>query len=347
MCTRPLKGFVVGVTKNGKQRLHITSYNVNFIEDVGNYQFRDGFDPGSPSLGKRYYKFVDLPCGRCIECRLQKSRDWANRAVLELQDHDSNLFITLTYNEKYLPISSKGVPTLNKDHLQKFWKRLRKHFPDQKIRYLACGEYGSRSGRSHYHAIVFGLKLDDLKPFTKNPLGDILYTSEELQNIWSDPDTKEPYGFVLVGEATWQSIAYVSRYVTKKKYGKESHIYEDLDIIPEFLTMSRKPGLARNYYEKNKEKLFEEGQFVIPGRDTVRSVNTPRYFNNLFSIDFDERQVSEHKEFLKDLFDDRRISVLDHTDDNYLDYLSKKEHNLIKRSQVLMERDLENHNFGK
>ena len=99
---------------------------------------------------------VQVPCGKCIGCRLDYSRKWAIRCVLEAQMHKENCFLTLTYDDEHLPKGEK----LEKEEMQKFWKRLRKA-TGTKIRYYMAGEYGTEGGRPHYHACVFGWKPRD------------------------------------------------------------------------------------------------------------------------------------------------------------------------------------------
>lgn len=336
-CYHPLKGFIVGIKDNGKKDIKIRSYEVDHIELLPNGNYIDRPDRNVNPVGKPFYEFDTIPCGRCIGCRLQRRKQWADRAVLELPYHDSNLFITLTYDDDHLPYA-KGyandgsilmTPTLVKKDLQNFWKNLRRAFPEQKIRYLACGEYGTsveHTHRSHYHAIVFGLSLPDLVPFKKNELGDFLYTSKTLENIWKK-------GFCLVGEATHESIGYVAGYVAKKKYGKDAAIYEQLGIVPEFLTMSRKPGLARQYYEDHKKDLFEKTKYFFPTRDNVGSACPSRYFNDLFEHDFNPTDVQLRKERLKKEYNDKIAMKLEKASFDYLDLLVSEEY--TKEKQIL------------
>ena len=100
-----------------------------------------------------------LPCGRCIGCRLERSRMWALRCVHEAQLHSENSFITLTYNDDHIPRDG----SLNKKHFQDFMKRLRKSIAPKKVRFYHCGEYGPKLLRPHYHAILFGHQFDDLE----------------------------------------------------------------------------------------------------------------------------------------------------------------------------------------
>ena len=101
---------------------------------------------------------IELPCGHCLACRIARSREWASRIIHEMVYYEDTMFLTLTYNDDNLP-SDVG---LHKDDLQRFFKRLRKALDTKKIRYFACGEYGDTTSRPHYHAIIFGLGLNEI-----------------------------------------------------------------------------------------------------------------------------------------------------------------------------------------
>ena len=175
-CYHPLKAFdissVEGLTKNNKTNYKICSYDVNHLELINNklVPFSDEFR--SANCARYLADFIEIPCGKCIGCRLDYSRDWANRMMLEASYHEQNYFITLTYDDLHVPKSYYPCPetgealpslTLSKRDVQLFLKRLRK-LTGQQFRYYLCGEYGSTTHRPHYHLIVFGLVLDDLQP---------------------------------------------------------------------------------------------------------------------------------------------------------------------------------------
>ena len=196
-----------------------------------------------------YYKKVhpliaqyiqENPCGQCIECRLAKSRDWANRCMLEAEQYEDNVFVTLTYDDEHLKFAefidvdkeSGEVkrdlrPTLYKRDLQLFWKRLRKHFKSKfqhaGIKYLACGEYGDQSQRPHYHAIIFNCTFPDLKKYGESDAatGKPYFTSQILNDLWQN-------GMCTVAEVNWETCAYVARYTTKKRTGKEATLSREL-----------------------------------------------------------------------------------------------------------------------
>ena len=233
---------------------------------------------------------ISLPCGQCIGCRLERSRQWAIRCMHESQLHERNCFITLTYAD--MPSGR----SLHKDHLQKFWKRLRKAIHPTKIRYFACGEYGDGFDRPHYHAIIFGYdfgisdqqltpqlgKISEFFPKkikTSNPdltLIDstdygYLWTSKTLEKIWG-------YGIASVAECSFETCAYVSRYVTKKVTGKYAEEYGYYDVFdeqtgeylntrePEFATMSRRNAIGSSWLEQYYKDIYPHNRVIMDGR---------------------------------------------------------------------------------
>ena len=224
-------------------------------------------------FGKPYISFKDcdlghgeelfLPCGQCIGCRVARSREWATRLVHESTLHDENCFITLTYNPENLPEDG----SLHKDHFQKFMKRLRKAFPNQKIRFFHCGEYGSKLGRPHYHAILFGFDFPDKELFSVSN-GVRIYRSSILERLW-------PFGFSTIGDVTFESCAYVARYVIKKITGdKADEHYQGKH--PEYITMSLKPGIASGWFEKYVFDIYPHDFVVL---DDGRKLKTPRFYD--------------------------------------------------------------------
>ena len=208
-----------------------------------------------------------IPCGKCEGCRIDKANDWATRAYLESQNHAENCFLTLTYDNEHLPKKR----TLIKADLQKFWKRLRKHIAPKRISYLAAGEYGPATLRPHYHCACFGWWPSDAKPFKANKEGDTLYTSEELAKIWGK-------GFILVGNLTYESSAYIARYVYKKAYGGDQ-LPLKRGKTPEFTTCSKRPAIAKNFYFEPAKwlKIIRNNGVLVPSKMGVKLKPIPQY----------------------------------------------------------------------
>jgi len=196
----------------------------------------------------------------------------------ETKSHNLNLFLTLTYNDEHLPEGG----TLVKRDLQLFMKRLRKEYGEG-IRFFACGEYGDRNLRPHYHLILFNSPDVDLVKVKETSRGDYLYTSKQLSAVWS-VDGK-PIGNVIIGMVDFNSAAYVARYNMKKINGdKADDFYTVVDgngVITrratEFLLMSRRPGIGRKWYEIHGDETYAHDNLV----SNYKLVRPPRYYDNL------------------------------------------------------------------
>lgn len=213
---------------------------------------------------------VEVPCGRCWGCRLERSRQWAIRCVHESYMHKENSFVTLTYRDEDLTWGHSR-PTLVKQDLQKFFKRLRKKYG--KLRFFACGEYGGRTHRPHYHACIFGIDFPD-KKFHHEENGIQNYVSDSLDSIWS-------HGHCLVGDVTFESAAYVARYIMDKKLGNTSGYYQKEGIEAEFIRMSRRPGIGKPWFDRWHADIFPNDQVIIRGG--VKCV-PPKYYNSLYEL---------------------------------------------------------------
>lgn len=214
---------------------------------------------------------LDLPCGQCVGCRLERSRQWAVRIMHEASLHEESCFVTLTYSPENLPADL----SLNKRHFQLFCKRLRKRLG--KFRFFHCGEYGESSGRPHYHACFFGLDFSD-KVFYSETGGNRLYTSKILDELWTHGECK-------IGSLSFESAAYVARYCLKKVTGgaAEAHYLrcdfttgESYFLTPEYVTMSRRPGIGRGWIQSYLNEVYPSDEVISRGF----SARPPRYYDS-------------------------------------------------------------------
>lgn len=219
---------------------------------------------------------VKVPCGQCIGCRLDRSRQWAIRCLHEASLYNSNCFITLTYADEYIPYKN----SLDKRAFQLFMKRLRKKYGN-KIRYYQCGEYGEITQRPHYHAIIFNFDFPD-KKLHKIQNKHRLYTSASLEELW-------PYGYSLIGNVSFQSAAYVARYIMKKVTGSAAELHYG-ERIPEYTTMSRRPGIGKAWFDKYKDDVYPTGAIVINGKE----IKPPKYYDRQYEI-IEEEEYSRIK----------------------------------------------------
>lgn len=194
------------------------------------------------------WRQIQIPCGDCVECMQASAEAWSYRCMNEASLYKNSCFITLTYHPQFVPV--EGV---QKRDLQLFIKRLRKHFNG--VRYFAVGEYGSRTGRPHYHACLFNCAFPDRYFFRQDNRGNLLSRSPLLERLW-------PLGFSSIGEVTKDTAKYCAKYLQK------------LSPLPEgfnkpFLLMSRKPGIGFGFVTEKileTDKLYSKGGYIAPPR---------------------------------------------------------------------------------
>lgn len=219
-----------------------------------------------PSKPIQRHKEIQFPCRQCLGCRIDKQTQWCIRLLHENQLHQNAQFITLTYDEDHIPIDFG----LHHEHFQAFMKKLRKLNPEKRLRFFMCGEYGSRGSRPHYHAIIFGLKLDDLKVYkTDYSKGDEykIYTSETLEKIWAR-------GMVTIGYVNKATMNYVSGYMLKEQVLTSKGDYsitdpetgEIYDRKAPYIRMSNRPGIGGDWIEKFTSDVYPHDHVIIEGK---------------------------------------------------------------------------------
>ena len=224
-----------------------------------------------------------LPCGQCLGCRLTRSREWALRCYHESLLHDRNCFLTLTYDEEHLPV---GL-SVDKAEWQRFAKKVRNRVGS--FRFLHSGEYGDHNHRPHYHAVVFGQDFSEDRVLFRSGRWP-LYVSETLQALW-------PNGFSTIGDFTYETAQYVAGYVVKKLTGqkaKQGRVFFDhsselpYQVESEYGTMSRRPGLGAEWFERFRSDVYPSDECVVKGR----RFRPPRYYD----LKLEEAELEVYKE---------------------------------------------------
>lgn len=260
--------------------------------------------------GADIVRTLELPCRQCIGCRLERSRQWAVRCMHEAQMHEQNCFITLTYSNEHIADNQ----SLNYRDFQLFLKRLRKHFGGKKIRFYMCGEYGETFTRPHFHACLFGIDMPDREPINKLASGSKIFESKILTKIWGK-------GHTTVGAVTFESAAYVARYVMKKVTGDLAQPHytfvdrwgEIHERTPEFNRMSLKPGIGANWLERFSKDVYPSDEVIANGHAS----KPPRYYDKIFE--------KNHPEIIEDIKYQRYLDSLDRKEDNTRERLEVRE----------------------
>jgi len=255
------------------------------------------------------WKYLQVPCGQCIGCRLEYSRQWAVRCMHEASCYDNNCFVTLTYDDDHLPDGR----SLDYRHCQLFFKRLRKEY-GAGIRFYMCGEYGEQFGRPHYHYLIFNFDFPDKKLWKRSASGELLYRSASLEKLWK-------YGFSSIGALTWNSAAYTARYIMKKVNGNEAkdhyHFVDDNGKrwyrLPEFTEQSRMPGIGKPWLEKFSSDVYPSDFVILNGR----KFRPPRYYDTV--------QAVSEPELMEGIKERRIEAAKKHADNNTKERLSVRE----------------------
>lgn len=358
MCNSPLHAFDTGYfTEKGGKAYRICSgdtYVINKpVNDLpwGKITTRRLYSnkPSNQYSDVLLRDYVDIPCGKCMQCRLDYTRAWAIRCYLESLDWTENYMVTLTYDNEHVPKGPTGNLTLNPKDVELFMKRLREHQErkhNRQIRFFLAGEYGGddeytdnkgvkRKGteRPHYHFIAYNLNCNDLIPFFRNEFNQQVYLCPEIAKIWGK-------GQVTVCECNWNTCAYVARYILKKQKGSEAEeYYNQKGIVPEFTRMSRSPGIAKAYYDAHKEEIWKGDEIVIRKQkideryqltEEVVRVKPPKYFMQLYELE--EPDMAESlKQFRKEQAKASKEMALMRTTMSEQEYLAEAERRLLKK----------------
>lgn len=284
---------------------------------------------------------VQFSCGQCKPCRLNYAKEWGIRCFHESLRFTDNCFLTLTYNPICLPDNyglrrkdltdfMKRVRRNYSGSLSVYNKQTNKiEYP---IRFFACGEYGDENSRPHYHTCLFNIDFDDKVFWKLSDSGEKVYVSEKASKLWTRlikkskcklyPDNliikgnRRYYlklGHVYLGEVNFKSACYIARYIMKKITGdKADEHYKRIDeetgeiykVDPEFITMSRRPGLGRDWIQDYKSDCYPHDYVTIDGKH----LQPPKYYDKFME------EVSE--EMIKKIKNSRKLKLLEKEDDN-------------------------------
>ena len=280
---------------------------------------------------------MDLPCGQCTGCRLERAREWAVRCTHEAKAHERNCFVTLTFNNDAL--KKRGHSSVLPRDLQLFMKRVRKRYGRDK-RFMACGEYGDAFGRPHYHALLFGIDFDDKKYWKTSKAKERIYRSATLEKLWSDPVTGSSYGHSSVGALTYKSAAYVAGYVLKKQVGPlvTNGVYSmsvaDLDYRTGRITARRSEfaqqsnGVGLEWFWRYYRDWYREDCLVCDGQKQ----GIPSYYDRKFAEKFPEEMEAIARK--------RRLRAREHKEDNTSRRLKVRETVRDARVSSLFQRNV-------
>ncbi len=210
---------------------------------------------------------------------MRRVSGWSFRLIKQAEVSASALFVTLTYQPENVKLSKNGFMTLSKEDVQKFFKRLRKknieyhknmcikhnkNYEELKIKYYACGEYGGKTNRPHYHIILF------------NTYPDVIESAWRL-------DDKE-IGHIHIGQVNEASVGYTLKYMCKPS---KIPLHRNDDRLKEFALMSK--GMGLNYLTEAMKNYHKDADRMFCVLKDGKKISMPRYYKQKIWTD-EERQ---------------------------------------------------------
>lgn len=280
-----------------------------------------------------------IPCGQCIGCKIDKKEEWATRIEMEaaLWPKESIWFVTLTYDDINIPSINhqtgevyrggtytghtgdlKSNQTLWYEDIQSFLKRLRKASKTP-MRFFCAGEYGTQTGRPHYHLILFNYYPEKLEPYRLLSKPGY-FTDTRITKAW-------PYGIHNMSmPLNDKAYKYTAAYVTKKM-GDEIETYKKNGLLPPFCQMSRKPGLGDEYYKQHYDEIWQKGYIQL---SSGKRAKIPRYFQEKLRAE-NPRALWEFKKKLQEKAISATKERMGSTDVMFEEYMKNKELSVKKK----------------
>lgn len=227
-------------------------------------------------------EWLTLPCSKCPNCLKRRTSAWSFRLIKEGEKSFSALFVTLTYDTRYVPLTKNGYMTLDKKDCQKFMKRLRK-LSMEKIKYYLAGEYGTKTMRPHYHAIIFNADR------------------EMVERAWALDNKK--IGDIFIGDVNGASIGYTLKYMSKEK---QIPVHKNDDRLKEFSLMSK--GLGKNYLTKNMLEWHHNdllNRCFVPLKDN-KKIAMPRYYKDKIYTHIEKGLIADYMKD-KSIVDEQKL----------------------------------------
>lgn len=326
---KDFKGYEYYISENKRLKQFYKEYKEKYGEE---YQHKQ--------------EYIFIPCGKCLYCRQKQAKEWALRIELESKHYQNNYFLTLTYNDENLVIPERTFiestgeiieneenwrewkGTLVKEHLIRFINSYRKYLEREYnwsgLRFYACGEYGEKGQRPHYHLILLNNPPLQNEIYKYNKITKTAYrTNKRIEKIWGK-------GFIDIEPAVWDTMAYVAGYCEKKLFGPiGEEIWATKGQLPVFAHMSRNPGIGRIDFEENQEKYYKNDEII---NSKGKSVKPPSYFDRLKDIG-EEDVMKEIKEARKEYALNEQMKKMSKTDITIQQYLLNEEQEAIKNNK--------------
>lgn len=199
--------------------------------------------------------YVTAACGKCLECRKQKQREWLVRMSEELRHDPNAYFMTLTFSEEKLEeykklCNSEDPNTIATKAMRLMLERCRRKL-GHSVKHWFISELGhTGTERVHLHGLVWGIGMDKL-----------------VEEKWQNGIT---FTGTFVNERT---INYITKYITK--------IDEDHKEFTGVILCS--PGIGGGYLKRgdSSKHIYKKGETIETYRlRNGAKINLPTYYRN-------------------------------------------------------------------
>ena len=321
--------------KDGNYNKYIKSMEENqkIRMDI-NFQTKKAFDPTKIGNGS-----MIIPCQKCLGCKLDKSSEWATRAIIETKQWKNNFFLTLTYNNETLPKNG----SLCKKDVQDFLKRIREEYKgiqprewkgkiEYPIRMYYCGEYGPRTLRPHYHLAIFNWRPPDLKIRAVQPNGIPIYTSEIIEKKWGK-------GYHLIEDLNYEAACYIARYTIKKIFNDKNEWAKSKGLAPEFIETSRKGGIGYQIEENEAEwaKMKRNMGIFTWTRKGIKLKKIPQYLKNKWKKENNIEYI-QAADIIRKTQEEEIQRMLQNTSKTKLEYIQQQKELIISKTKNTIKR---------
>lgn len=238
------------------------------------------------TIWNKYKKcYVPSTCNKCVECQRKYSTSWQFRLQQEYNNCKSIYFVTVTYDEDYLPYMSTGEICFDNAHITKFNKRLRSYFTrkhDVCFKYIITGELGEKNLRPHYHAVYLLDKFISRQEFDQ--------VCRKYWNYAQVIDVDEPRSVNAV-------FSYVTKYIMKDNYRLNKDVRIEGTKTNKFrIHVSDNLGLCWIGTQESKEFYFDPDNHplvALKGDGYSRVVPLPRYYRKKIGREYSVDELNK------------------------------------------------------
>lgn len=229
-------------------------------------------------------EYIDVPCGKCAECRNVYYNSILQRAIVESRS-SYMYFVTLTYDNEHLPVlklpTGEDIYFSDYSDIQNLFKRFRAlDILQRDFRYLVVNEFGTQYARPHFHLLLFVSKKDDDIVTTPHFIRQVLFENLGKYFARNVGTRKHPvYKPLFTYKIKYTTKGPISNYYVKYVEPEQEYLYNTDNVDTAFVKTIRyligyvnKSSKFDNYVEhlcdlyKYDEYLYKKLRYLLTSR---------------------------------------------------------------------------------